>query len=189
MASSQAGLYNIAKVIKVENYINFPTGISICMIEGKKFPKIKAKSLSGKEVELPSDVEGEAILVGVAFKRRAQEMLDSWTNYFDALCEGSKDFYELPMIEGSLWKIFSSFIDRGMKSGIPKEMHDNVVTHYGDASEVKKKLEIEDDDLGYVFLLDEDGRILFKGEGYAGKKGKEELLKHIKVICAPEGLK
>jgi len=156
------------------------------MIEGKKFPKIKGKSLSGKEITLPQDVEGEAILVGVAFKRDAQEMLDSWTDYFDILCEGKKDIYELPMIEGTLWKIFSSFIDRGMRSGIPEEMHDNVVTHYGDASEVKEKLEIEDEDLGYVFLLDEDGRVLFKGEGYADKEGKEELLEHIKRVCAPE---
>jgi len=156
------------------------------MIEGKKFPKIKAKSLSGKEVVLPDDVEGEAILVGVAFKRKAQEMLDSWTDYFDILCEGKKDIYELPIIEGTLWKIFSSFIDKGMKSGIPEDMHDNVVTHYGDASDVKEKLGIEDDNLGYVFLLDEEGRVLFKGEGHADKEGKEELLEHIKRVCAPE---
>ncbi|MEF8832514.1 MAG: hypothetical protein V5A66_03225 [Candidatus Thermoplasmatota archaeon] len=51
------------------------------MIEGKKFPKVKGESLSEKEVVLPDDVEGEIILVGVAFKRGAQEMLDSWTNY------------------------------------------------------------------------------------------------------------
>jgi len=156
------------------------------MIEGEKFPKVKGKSLSGEEVTLPNDVKGEAILIGVAFKRDAQEMLDSWTNYFDILCEGKKDVYELPVIEGSLWKIFSGFIDRGMKSGIPEEKHDKVVTHYGDASEVKKKLEIEDENLGYVFLLDKYGRILYKGEGYADKKGKEELLEHVKMVCAPE---
>lgn len=156
------------------------------MIEGKKFPKVEGESLSGKEVTFPDDVEGDAVMVGVAFKREAQEMLDSWTDYFNALCEGKKDIYELPMIEGSLWKIFSSFIDSGMKSGIPEEQHDNVVTHYGDVSDVKEKLEIEDVDLGYVFLLDEEGYILFKGEGYADEEGKEELLEHIKVVCAPE---
>ncbi|MBS3781869.1 MAG: hypothetical protein KGY66_04235 [Candidatus Thermoplasmatota archaeon] len=158
------------------------------MLEGKKFPKVKGRSLSGKEVIIPKDVEGEVVLVGVAFKRDAQEMLDSWTHYFDILCEGKKDIYELPVIEGSLWKIFSSFIDKGMKSGIPEERHDKVVTHYGDASDVKEKLEIEDETLGYVFLLDENGRILFKGEGYADKEGKEELLEHIKVVCTPEDL-
>ncbi|MEF8832515.1 MAG: hypothetical protein V5A66_03230 [Candidatus Thermoplasmatota archaeon] len=38
-----------------------------------------------------------------------------------------------------------------------------------------------------VFLLDEEGKILFKGEGYADKGGKEELLEHIKVVCTSEG--
>ncbi len=156
------------------------------MIEGERFPRVEGKSLSGKEVVIPDDVEGEAILIGVAFERDAQEMLDSWTHYFNALCEGKKDIYELPMIEGSLWKIFSGFIDRGMKSGIPEERHDKVVTYYGDTSDVKEKLEIEDKSLGYVFLLDEEGKVLFKGEGYADEEGKEELLKHIKKVCAPE---
>jgi len=155
------------------------------MVKGKKFPKIKGRALSGKKMILPNDVEGEAILVGVAFKREAQEMLDSWANYFDILCEGKRDIYELPIIESSLWKIFSGLIDRGMKSGIPQEMHDNVITHYGNASDLKKKLEIVDEDLGYVFLLDKEGKILFKGEGYPDKKGKKELLEHIKVICDP----
>ncbi|MFP4186157.1 MAG: hypothetical protein ACLFSM_08100 [Thermoplasmata archaeon] len=156
------------------------------MIEGERFPTVKGRSLSGKEVVVPNDVEGEAIMIAVAFKRKAQEMLDSWTHYFDVLCEGKKDIYELPMIEGSLWKVFSDFIDEGMRSGIPEERYDKVITHYGDAAEVKEKLGIEDDDLGYVFLLDEDGRILFKGEGHADKEGKKELLEHIKVVCAPE---
>ncbi|MEF8874852.1 MAG: hypothetical protein V5A88_09335 [Candidatus Thermoplasmatota archaeon] len=153
------------------------------MVNGKKFPKIKGESLSGKEVVLPDDAEGEVILVAVAFKREAQGMIDSWMNYFEELCEG-KEAYELPVIESSLWKVFSGFIDSGMKSGIPQEKHDSVVTHYGGISEFKKKLDIEDKSLGYVFLLDEDGRVMFKGEGYADEEGKEELLKNVEKICA-----
>ncbi len=152
------------------------------MIEGRIFPKIEGESLSGKEVTLPDDAEGEAILVAVAFKREAQEMLDSWMNYFEELCEG-KEAYELPVIESSFWKVFSGFIDSGMKSGIPEEKHDSVVTHYGSASEFKETLEIEDKSLGYVFLLDEDGRVMFKGEGYVDEEGKEGLLKHVRKVC------
>ncbi|MBS3817725.1 MAG: hypothetical protein KGY76_09215 [Candidatus Thermoplasmatota archaeon] len=152
------------------------------MIEEKKFPKIEGESLSGKEVTLPDDTEGEVILVAVAFKREAQGMIDSWMNYFEELCEG-KEAYELPVIESSFWKVFSGFIDSGMKSGIPEEKHDSVVTHYGDASDFKETLGIEDKRLGYVFLLDENGRVVFKGEGYADEGGKEELLKHVKMVC------
>ncbi len=152
------------------------------MIEGKKFPKIEGESLSGDEVVLPDDADGEVILIAVAFKRSAQEGLDSWMNYFEEVCEG-KEAYELPVIEGSLWGVFSGFIDTGMKSGIPKEKHDKIVTLYGDASEFREELEIEGESLGYVFLLDEDGRIIFKGEGEANEKGKEDLLKKVKTVC------
>ncbi len=155
------------------------------MIEGKKFPKVEGEALSGKEVELPDDAEGEVILVGVAFERRAQGMLDSWVDYFEELCEG-KEAYELPIIESSLWKVFSGFIDGGMKSGIPEEKQDSVLTHYGDASEFKKELEIEGESPGYVFLLDEDGRIVFKGEGHADEEGKEEFLEKVKMACSTE---
>ncbi len=155
------------------------------MIEGKNFPKIKGESLSGKEVVLPDDAVGEMVLVTVAFKRDSQGMVDSWINYFEKLCEGKKA-YELPVIESSFWKVFSGFIDRGMKSGIPEEKHDSVITHYGDVSEFKRKLKIEDENLGYVFLLDRDGRIIFKGEGRADEKGKEEFLEKVKMVCALE---
>lgn len=155
------------------------------MIEGKKFPKIEGESLSGEEVVLPDDAEGEVILVAVAFNRKAQSNLDSWVNHFEEMCDG-KEAYELPVIEGSLWRLFSGFIDTGMKSGIPQEKHGRVVTLYGDASEFKEELEIEGKNLGYVFLLDEEGRIIFKGEDQPDEEAKEELLKKIKTVCATE---
>lgn len=45
-----------------------------------------------------------------------------------------------------------------MKAGIPEKKHDYVVTYYGDTSKFRKKLGMDDKKLGYVFLLDEDGR-------------------------------
>ncbi len=148
----------------------------------KKFPKIEVKTLSGKRLVLPDDAEGRVVLIGVAFVREAQSMLDSWMDHFEELCQG-KEVYELPIIESDLWKIFSGFIDRGMRSGIPEEKHDLVGTHYGDASEFKEKLGIVDTDLGYVFLVDEEGNIKFRGEGHADEEGKKEMLKQVKDVC------
>ena len=131
-------------------------------MDKKKFPKIEVKTLSGKELVLPDDAEGEVVLIGVAFVREAQGMLDSWMDHFEELCHGRK-VYELPIIESDLWKIFSGFIDGGMRSGIPEEKHDLVGTHYGDASKFKEKLGIVDTDRGYVFLLDEGDFLLSSG--------------------------
>lgn len=148
----------------------------------QRFPKIEVETLSGKELVLPDDAEGKVVLIGVAFVREAQGMLDSWMNYFEELCQG-KEVYELPLIESNFWKIFSGFIDGGMRSGIPEKKHDFVGTHYGDVSEFKEKLGISDTNYGYVFLIDEDGYIKFKGKGYADEEGKKEMLKYVKKVC------
>lgn len=151
-------------------------------MDEQKFPKIEVETLSGKELVLPDDAEGETVLIGVAFVREAQAMLDSWMQYFEELCQG-QEFYELPIIESSFWKIFSGFVDGGMKSGIPEEKHDFVGTYYGKASQFKEELGIEDTDLGYVYLLDEEGYIKFRGKGFADEKGKEEMLENVKHVC------
>ncbi len=147
-----------------------------------RFPRIKVETLSGKELVLPDDTEGKVVLIGVAFVREAQGMLDSWMDYFKHLCS-ENEVYELPIIESSFWKVFSGFIDGGMRSGIPREKHDFVGTHYGDASDFVDALGIKDKKLGYVFLVDEEGYIRFRGDGYIDEEGKRGILEQVRDIC------
>ncbi len=153
----------------------------------KRFPKIKVKTLSGKDLVLPDDTKGKVVLIGVAFVREAQGMLDSWMDHFQHLCS-ENEVYELPIIESSFWKIFSGFIDGGMRSGIPQEKHDFVGTHYGDASEFVDALDIKERDHGYVFLVDEEGYIRFRGKGYIDDEGKDKMLERVKGMCTYHGM-
>lgn len=153
------------------------------MIIGKKFPELESKTLSGKKVKIPDDLEGEINLISVAFVREAQAMLDSWVEPFQDMCEG-KSSYELPMIDGYFWKIFSGFIDEGMKAGIPERKHEYVITYYGDTSKFREKLDMDDKRLGYVFLLDQDGKIVWSGKGFADEKYLNEMAKHLKKVCS-----
>ncbi|MFW6083265.1 MAG: hypothetical protein ACOC7O_01335 [Thermoplasmatota archaeon] len=154
----------------------------LMVVVGDKFPELESKSLSGKKVKIPDDLKGEINLISVAFVREAQAMLDSWIYPFQDMCEG-KSAYELPMIDGYFWKIFSGFIDEGMKAGIPERKHDYVVTYYGDTSKFKNKLGIKDKGLGYVYLLDKDGTIIWSGKGYADEKGLDEMAEHLRKEC------
>ncbi len=153
------------------------------MLVGKKFPELESESLSGKQIKIPDDLEGEINLISVAFVREAQAMLDSWVEPFQEMCEG-KSAYELPMIDGYFWKIFSGFIDEGMKTGIPARKHDYVVTYYGDTSNFREKLEMDDKNLGYVFLLNKEGEIIWSGKGFADEEGLDEMAKHLKKECS-----
>lgn len=154
----------------------------VVMVIGKKFPEVESKSLSGDKVKIPADLKGDINLISVAFVREAQAMIDSWIEPFQKMCEG-RSAYELPMIDGYFWKIFSGFIDEGMKAGIPNEKHDHVVTYYGDTSEFRKELGIDDKSLAYVYLLDENGKILWSGKGFADEEGIENMAENLKKVC------
>lgn len=126
---------------------------------------------------LPDAVKGKVALICIAFIRSAQSMVDSWAHPFEQ--EFGKDsrfaVYEVPMINTG-WKVLSWMIDAGMRGGIPVEKHDNVVTFYGDYSGYQEALGMENTNLAYVFLLDPEGIVRWKGQGYASPETEKELL-------------
>jgi ATP10 protein len=111
-------------------------------------------------------------------------MIDSWAQPFEL--EFGKDsrftVYEVPMISEA-WKLLSWMIDSGMKGGIPVEKHDNVVTIYGDYSGYQEALGMEDTNFAYVFLLDPNGIIRWKGQGYASPENIKELIETAKTLA------
>ncbi|WP_269851480.1 hypothetical protein [Methanosarcina horonobensis] len=147
-------------------------------IIGQPFPEIKSKSLSGRVLTLPEEVKGKVVLVCIAFMRSTQSMINSWVQPFEQ--EFGKDgrfaVYEVPMINAG-WKIFSGMIDSGMRGGIPAEKHGRVVTFYGDYSGYQKTLGMENTNLAYIFLLDQEGIIRWKGQGHSSPETEKELLK------------
>jgi len=150
----------------------------------QRFPEITSKSLTDRIVTLPGTAEGKVTLICVAFVRRAQSMIDSWAQPFEL--EFGKDsrftVYEVPMISEA-WKVLSWMIDSGMKGGIPVEKHDNVVTIYGDYSGYQEALGMEDTNFAYVFLLDPNGIIRWKGQGYASPENIKELIETAKTLA------
>lgn len=148
------------------------------MVVGDIFPRITGRALSGVEVTLPDAAEGRVALVGVAFVREAQSMLDSWMRPFAEAYAEQEGYvaYELPVIEGWHWRLLSGMIDGGMRAGIPPEQHDYVVTYYGDATVFKEALSIEDTSYAYVYLLDRSGVIRWQNRGYATDPAVEKLI-------------
>jgi hypothetical protein len=128
-------------------------------------------------VTIPEAAKGKVALVCIAFVRNAQGMIDSWAIPFEQ--EFGKDsrfaVYEVPMINAG-WKVLSWMIDSGMRGGIPVEKHDSVVTFYGDYSDYQEALGMENTNLAYVFLLDPEGIVRWKGKGYASPETEKELI-------------
>ena len=142
----------------------------------KKFPRLEAETLSGDKLIFPEATKGKYAFILVAFKRQTQGEVDSWLNPFIEEFGNSESvtFYEIPMISGS-WKLISSWIDSGMRSGIPEFKHDHVATYYGSLDKYYKHFDVEDTGTVYVFFLDKEGNIIYNTSGPANNDKFNEL--------------
>ena len=150
---------------------------------GMTFPELKAETLSGIDIKYPDDVKGKVTLILIAFKRETQRTIDSWLEPFSKAFEtdSSVQFFEIPMLARP-WKLMSPIIDGGMRSGIPKQKHGNVTTFYGNVNKYCELLGIEDKSDGYVFLLDKNGIIQWRSNGFANEEKLKELFDKIESL-------
>jgi hypothetical protein len=142
---------------------------------GKRFPDVTADSLAKTRESIPQSAKGKVTLIAVAFLQQSQPQLDSWLGPF-AERFGGKDgftFYEVPMISSG-YKFMRLIIDSGMRGGIPKAKHKNVVTMYGDVEKYMKELNLEAQ-FGHAFLLDKEGIIRWQGKGFATPDSLKEF--------------
>ncbi|MDB3980500.1 hypothetical protein N9429_03530, partial [Candidatus Marinimicrobia bacterium] len=68
-----------------------------------------------------------------------------------------------------------NWIDGGMQSGVPKPLHDFTVTYYGSLKKYYKSLEINSKKNCYIYVLDQDGIIKGKFEGFSTLEQMNEL--------------
>jgi hypothetical protein len=147
------------------------------------FPTIEAETLSRKKVVFPEVARGQHAFILIAFRRQTQGEVDSWLDPFVEDFAGREGitFYEIPMISGG-WKWMSSWIDSGMRQGVPQYKHDHVATYYGPLKEYHKHLEIRDTGTVHAFLLDQQGRIIWRDIGPANDRKYSHLKELVKKV-------
>lgn len=142
------------------------------------FPTISGTNLNGEDFELPQDFEGNANFVMMAFKRWQQEEVDTWIPLAKELQKEFVGFqyYELPTLS-NWYRPLRGMIDGGMRGGIPDPNTRAItITVYTNKTRVMKSLKIESDDTIQLFLLNRDGKIVWRGSGpYDVDKEKEFL--------------
>ncbi len=149
------------------------------------FPTVHARTLADREVEFPAEVRGTVGLLFVAFAQDAQRQINSWmpllTNY---LSSKEVSYYELPMMEDA-YRSAAAFIDGGMRRGVPPRLHDRTATYYGSLDAVFAALEITDNSKAYLFVLDRDGRIVFRVSDMATDDGVAKVTEVVNKLLGP----
>lgn len=134
---------------------------------GEVFPSVNGTSLEGQAVSIPTDWNGERILLLVGFEQNTQFDLDRWAL---ALADTGLDLraVEIPTIRGLVPSLISDRIDSGMRRGIPSEDWASVVTVYEEADRIASFTGNANPLTGRVLMLDESGRVaFFHDRGYS----------------------
>ena len=127
---------------------------------GEMFPKVSGQTLEEEEVVLPDFFTGSEVILLLGYKMDSQFDIDRWLIGLDQTKTDAK-VYELPTIQGLFPRMFSTFIDEGMRSGIPKELWGGVITIYGDGAELQEFTGNENPNNARAMLLNDNGKIIY----------------------------
>jgi hypothetical protein len=136
-------------------------------IVGETFPTVQGEALDKKEKELPKDIKGKTTLLLVAYVQNTQFDVDRWLLGLE-MSKTKVSAIEVPAIQGMFPRMFSGYIDEGMRKGIPKELWGGVVTVYRDGDKLQKFTGNENPSNTRVVLVDANGVIkYFSDDGFS----------------------
>ena len=138
----------------------------------KPFPKIEGISLSGDKVTFPDVLVGKPSVLAVAFRQKAQKCINTWADelLLKYGIDKSINYYEIPMLGGQ-YTMARNWIDGGMRGGEPKPLHDYTVTYYGPLRSYFKSLDISSKGDCYMYVLNSEGVVVDRHNGYSTEKG------------------
>jgi len=152
--------------------------------EGNLFPVVSGYNLNRKEFEFPRDFEGDLNLVIIPFKRYQQTVVDTWIPALQEIEASFEGFiyYELPTLY-EMPVLSRTFLNEGMRAGIPDETaRQRTITLYLDKEKFKSALNIPTEDEVFLFLVDRNGRILWRTTGEYNSEKEQDLLKSLKEV-------
>lgn len=152
---------------------------------GQTFPELTGETLSDKKLTIPAETKGKYTIICMAYSSDSENDLKTWLdpayNKFIAKTEMFSydvNLYFIPMFTG-VNVAGAGKAKKEMIKDTDPELHPYVLFYTGSIDTYKKELGMEKKDLPYIFVLDKDGKIVYKTSGYyteAKMEGLEEVL-------------
>ncbi len=152
---------------------------------GMRLPTLTGDYLTGRKASLPGEASGKVTLLALGFTYDSRFAVEEWMKHFRAKYgkNAAVTFYEVPMI-GGMARLGSWFINRGMRKGTPKDLHENVITVYGGTGQWKSRLRYEEEDAAYLILLDTHGVIRWLHAGPYDESRFNEMAAEVSALLA-----
>ena len=162
--------------------------VTLCTITcsaqiGKIFPELKGTTLNEKSFSIPADCKGKTTIICMAYSKKAEEALHTWIspmyNKFVAKTGLMDDVYDvnllfIPMFTG-IHQPTEKLAKRQLQDGTGKDFFNNVICYHGSIHPYKEELDLDEKELPYFFILDENGKITFTTKGFYSDKKMEEI--------------
>jgi hypothetical protein len=128
------------------------------MQAGEAFPRLSAKTLTGKSLNLPVAALGKPAVLLFSFSRAAGKDARLWNDRLARDYSSAVPTYDVVVLE-SLPKLFRGLALSGIRSGMPLSVQDRTIVLYQDEKLWKARLTASDNNRAYVILLAPDGHL------------------------------
>ena len=132
------------------------------------FPEVHGVRLDDTPVMLPRDLPADATLLILAFRDAADPLADQWARLgerLQAIYGPQLAILELPVVAKSL-KMFGGLATLGLRGQIDTDAErDRTIPIFVDKTVFCKTLNCPDRGDVYVFLVDRESRIAWRGDG------------------------
>lgn len=170
------------KPIKVSIIIFlFLQTVSVFGQVGAVFPMLSGKTLTEKSVTIPTDTKNKYTVLAIAYSPKSDKYLNGWMQpiyetFLDktALFSYDVNMFFIPMI-GGIKQVAGEKIEQRLKTGIDRELHNNVLVYQGSIVDYKSSLNFDGKDKPYFYILDKAGKIVYVTSGEYTDKKMEEI--------------
>ena len=140
------------------------------------FKDMKGRTLSGQNVTLPDYFSKRLTFIAFGFDREHQAKIDQIMKPFVARYQNHDTIFymEIPMI-GASFSWFSSFIENGMRKGIPKSFHSHTMSYYKDLKPYLSHYKLINKKEPFFILIDSNNQIIWRWRGRVSSTLKNEL--------------
>ncbi|MDQ3395790.1 MAG: hypothetical protein M3512_17020 [Bacteroidota bacterium] len=157
---------------------------------GENFPLLTAETLSNKSLTIPTDTKGKLTLIGLAYSQKAEKTLQTWLNPIynefiekpenPSLFDFSYDIhvYFIPMFVGAN-QAFAEPAKKKMVAQLDKELVPHVLIYKGELASYASSLHMDKEDIPYIFVLDEKGKIIYFTSGQFSANKLEKLIEKL----------
>jgi hypothetical protein len=146
----------------------------------KNFPVLAGHTLDGTSISLPIAGTKKFTIVGICYKRSAEEDLKTWiqpmydifvakpkgTDYFDVASYFDVNYFFIPLISG-FKKAAADF-----KAATQKDLWGNVIDCDTDIKLLKEQMKPSDEGIPYFYVIDMSGKIV---EVVSGKYTEDKM--------------